>query len=108
MPILNEEYMPHLIRGMIDGDGWISYKTHSVGFCGNEKCVTQLRDYLCVILNVYNVKVIKHRNIYMVNWASRKDVKNICEYLYQNKKDCYIERKYQNYLNIIDVNTEVN
>lgn len=58
MPQLDEIMMPHLIRGMIDGDGWISYKSHQLGFCGNEKTVTQLKEYLVKLLKVYDVKVL--------------------------------------------------
>ena len=58
MPILSADMMPHLIRGMIDGDGWISFNSHQIGFCGNEKTVNQLKEYLVKTLNVYDVKII--------------------------------------------------
>lgn len=46
LPEIKESLMPHLIRGLIDGDGWIT-ETHTannkshlvIGFCGSEKCV---------------------------------------------------------------------
>ena len=103
LPILNEEMMSHLLRGMIDGDGWISAKTGSLGFCGNERTVSQVRDYL-----VNKVKIIKQgKNLYMINWASKKDVKAIGEYLYKDKNDCYLTRKFNNFCEIIHANTEV-
>ena len=58
LPILSENMMSHFIRGLIDGDGWISEKGRQIGFCGNEKCVTQLRDYLCSKLNISIPKII--------------------------------------------------
>ena len=108
MPMIQENMMPHLIRGMIDGDGWISATSHQLGFCGNEKTVTQLKDYLVETLNVYNVKVIHSReNLWQVAWASIKDIVKIGNYIYQDKNDCYLKRKYDNFLQIIHDNTEV-
>lgn len=109
LPKLDENMMPHLIRGLIDGDGWISYKSHSIGFCGNETIVNQVRDFIVQKLDVYKVKVLHTgTNLWMINWASIKDIRKIGEYIYQNKYDCYLKRKYDNFMNIINANTEVN
>lgn len=107
LPQLEEKYMPHLIRGMIDGDGWISYKSHQIGFCGNHQTVTQLRDYLVDKLGVYQIKIL-HTNIslWQISWASKKDIEKIGQYLYKDAKDCFLNRKYQNFLQI-QGNTEV-
>lgn len=99
--------MPHVIRGMIDGDGWISSAAHQLGFCGNEKTVTQIRNYLVDKLNVYNVKVLHpENNLWQITWASKKDIITICNYIYENKQDCYLIRKYKEFLKI-QGNTEV-
>ena len=109
MPILSTDMMPHLIRGMIDGDGWISFNSHQIGFCGNEKTVNQLKDYLVKTLNVYDVKVIHaSENLWQSTWASQKDIEKIGNYIYQNKDNCFLSRKYNNFLQIIHGNTEVN
>ena len=109
MPVLSTDMMPHLIRGMIDGDGWISFNSHQIGFCGNEKTVNQLKDYLVTTLNVYDVKVIHaSENLWQITWASQKDIEKIGNYIYQNKDNCFLSRKYNNFLQIIHGNTEVN
>lgn len=109
MPILSTDMMPHLIRGMIDGDGWISFNSHQIGFCGNEKTVNKLKDYLVKTLNVYDVKVIHaSENLWQITWASQKDIEKIGNYIYQNKDNCFLSRKYNNFLQIIHGNTEVN
>ena len=101
--------MPHLIRGMIDGDGWISYDSHQIGFCENEKTVTQLRNFLVKELKVYRVRVLHtSKNLWQITWASQTDIKKIGNYIYQNKEDCYLKRKHNNFLKIIHGNTEVN
>ena len=108
LPTLDDEMMPHLLRGIIDGDGWISAKSQSIGICGNIDLVTQVRDYFVKKLNVYNVKVIQTEpHLWMANWASKKDVAAIGFFLYKDKKDCYLQRKYNNFLEIIQANTEV-
>ncbi len=108
MPILDDSLMPHLIRGMIDGDGWITYKGNQIGFCGSENCVTQFRDFLVKTLGVYNVKVIHQgTNVWQVCWCSRKDIKTIGDFIYNERHDCFLERKYNNFLKLIHDNTEV-
>ena len=108
MPIIEEEMMPHLIRGMIDGDGWITYKGHAIGFCGNEKTVTQLKQYLVKKLNIYDVKVLHPRkNLWQIGWASKKDIEKIGSFIYKDKDIFYLKRKYNNFLKIIQENTEV-
>lgn len=108
MPILSNEMMPHLIRGMIDGDGWITFKSHQIGFCGNEKTVNQVRDFLVKQLDVYPVKILHpDENLWQVTWASQKDIEKIGNYIYKDKHDCYLKRKFDNYLNIIQGNSEV-
>ena len=109
IPILSDNVMPHLIRGMIDGDGWISYKGRQLGFCGNENTVTQLRDYLVSKLSIRCNKIIHpEENLWSVTWGSLKDIKKIGDYIYQDKEDCFLTRKYNNFLQLIQGNTEVN
>lgn len=109
IPKLNLDLMPHLIRGLIDGDGWITCKGNQIGFCGTEKCVTQLRDYLVSTLGVFNVKIIhQNTNVWQVSWSSKRDIKLIGEYIYKDKHDCFLLRKYKNYLELTHENTEVN
>lgn len=108
LPILNDDMMPHLIRGLIDGDGWIS-KGRVIGFCGNEEMVTNVRDFLVNKLKVKNNKVYKskNKNLFSISWASKNDFEKICEYIYKDKQDCFLERKYNKYITLIHGNTEV-
>lgn len=108
MPMLSENMMPHLIRGMIDGDGWISYKSPAIGFCGNEKVVTHLRDFLVEKLDVYNVKILQtQEHLWQITWSSKKDISIIGNYIYKDKQDCFLKRKYNNFLLLTQGNIEV-
>ena len=96
-----------LFRGMIYGYGWISSKSHQIGFCGNEQTVTQLRDFLVSELNIYPAKVLQcNTSLWQITWASQKDIVKIGSYLYKDKQDCFLIRKYQEFLQI-QGNTEV-
>lgn len=108
LPEIDKDLMPHLLRGIFDGDGWITFKGHTIGLCGNEILTTQVRDYLVDKLGVFNVKVIKNSDsLWSINWSSKKDIKLIGDYIYKDKNDCYLTRKFDNYIKIIQVDTEV-
>lgn len=94
--------MSHLIRGMIDGDGWISYKGHNIGFCAaHESIVTAVRDFLVYTLGVYNVKVIKSNTVYSIQWCSKKDIYLIGDFIYHDRRDCYLDRKFYEFVQIV-------
>lgn len=93
---------------MIDGDGWITVKGNQIGFCGTEKCVTQVRNYLVSMLGVYKVSVIHQGiNVWQISWSGKEDIKKIGEFIYKDRNDCFLERKYLNYLELIHDDTEV-
>lgn len=100
LPTIDDNLMPHLIRGLIDGDGWITlYKPQTrkygcgLGFCGNKDLVLGVRDYLCNKLNVYPVKHTLRNKLHQILWCSAKDVAKISNYIYENS-NIYLTRKY--------------
>lgn len=94
LPYIGEQYMSHLIRGILDGDGWISSKAHQLGFCGTEALMIQIRDFLVSRLNVNNVKVLHYQpHLWQISWGSKKDIIAIGNYLYQDAKEFYLTRK---------------
>jgi hypothetical protein len=101
LPKIKDELMPHLIRGIIDGDGWISVKSHQFGLCGCEALVTHVRDYLANTIGVYRVKILHPSDyLWQITWGSKRDILSIGEYIYQGKRDCYFQRKYENFMEI--------
>lgn len=108
-PEIPEEFLSHFIRGLIDGDGWISFKGKQIGFCGNETLVMQLKNILVKKLDVYDVKVLKtSEKLFQICWCSKKDIKKIGEFIYKDKNDCFLKPKYENYKKLTNDNTEVN
>lgn len=101
MPILSDKLMPHLIRGLFDGNGWITSSSYSsIGYCaGNERIVTEFKDWLVNKLSVYNVKIMHtNENVYQCSWGSRNDIIKIGNYMYLDKKDCFLRRKYNKFM----------
>ena len=43
----------------------------------------------------------------LVQIYGKSDIKKIGNFLYENKEDCYLKRKYNNFLKIIQDNTEL-
>lgn len=103
LPVLNDEsLMNHLIRGIFDGNGWITVRPgrQTVGFCaGNNIIISQIRDYLVYKLDLYNVSIIHNgENVYSCQWSSKLDVLKICDFIYYNKLDCYLQRKFDKFM----------
>ena len=96
LPVLEEKYMPHLIRGILDGDGWVyrqSSKKVYFGFCGSELLMAQIRDYLHQTLNLYPVKIGLYENkIPQILYGSKHDVKAFYEFIYKDA-EIYMNRK---------------
>lgn len=110
LPRLKEEMMPHLIRGIIDGDGTIyKHKTKKkyayISLCGVSPLVDDTRKYLIKKLNLSETKLIvrtKTKNgkctpLYVMQWGGRKNVLKIGDWLYADAH-FYLKRKYQKYL----------
>jgi hypothetical protein len=98
LPILEEKYMSHLIRGILDGDGWVSGrltkgKRSPFGFCGSELLMIQIRDYLHQTLNLYPVKIGLYENkIPQILYGSKHDTKAFYDFIYQDA-EIYMKRK---------------
>lgn len=101
--------LSHLIRGLIDGDGSIyhfidcrgNYR-QEIEFVGTETLVTQVRDILVSEIGVKRVKVRKTKNIFRVAWTVKDDVKKIGDYLYEDKVDCCLTRKFKKFEEILE------
>lgn len=96
IPNIPKEYIPHFIRGYFDGDG-IAKKEGYIGFCGDIKIIEYIKKELILKCNVRNNTITfnKSNNIHYVQWSSLKDVKAIFDYMYKDKKDLYLDRKYK-------------
>lgn len=104
LPFLETGMMPHLIRGILDGDGWIQSKgikkgsKRRIGFCSaSEQFIYQLRGFLNKELGTYLIKVQKRKKdksyLYQLLFCGEKDVNTIINYLYKDAT-VYLTRKH--------------
>lgn len=91
-PPVPTEYLPHFIRGVIDGDGWVQDR----GYVMNVTTGSQIfAAKLHAVFNKrgLNGRIAEHDGIYRV-WASGKeDVIRLGEWLYENPGDLFLPRK---------------
>jgi hypothetical protein len=86
LPLLNEALMPHLVRGLFDGDGTVSRRADGqilAGFCGSERLVAEVRMWLVCRLGVSDNRIHENGSIRFVQWSHRGDVRLIAQYLYR-------------------------
>jgi hypothetical protein len=96
LPILDEGMMPHLLRGLFDGDGTVSERSDGkllVGFCGSERLVAEVRMWLICRLGVSDNRIHENGTIRFVQWSHREDVRRVAQYLYRDA-EFYLQRKF--------------
>jgi hypothetical protein len=97
LPLLAEDLMPHLIRGIFDGDGTASRRADGqllVGFCGSERLVAEVRMWLICRLGVSDNRMHDNGTIRYVQWSHRSDVRTLARYLYSGGGP-RLSRKYE-------------
>ena len=106
---IDKNLVRHYIRGIWDGDGYLSKEGNIIGVCGSEYVLDYIHEN--IVLNVEDIfftdafkGVIQEEryHIYRLNYTGKK-VKNISCYLYENAT-IYLNRKYELYKLIKDNN----
>jgi len=98
-PRLTKSLDSHFVRGVLDGDGWVSShagylgrRDPSAGICGTEALITSINSRLprpCYM----GVSVGCWRLI-----CSHKKARENLEWMYQNSEGLRLDRKYKNFL----------
>lgn len=114
LPIVSYEMMPHLIRGIFDGDGSIMAKPspnndghnrflHSISFCGTHKLMEDISNYSFEHLNLKqkpSVYDYKDRQLSELKIQNIEDMQTFGDWMY-NYSTIYLNRKkdiYDNFL----------
>ena len=98
VPILDEQLMPHFIRGYFDGDGciWRS-KQGRLGLnivCGDEQFLVALRDNLPV---QYRSKMYECSDGVFSLYTSGKKAKSFLDWMWSDGQGFHLQRKWQGY-----------
>ena len=111
LPLLKKEYMPHLLRGIFDGDGSIkAYQTtirnrfaHSLSFCGTHTLIQNINDYLRDVLFV-NCQIVydySNKHLSEIKWQNKADMKAIGDWMYRDAT-IYLIRKHKLYCDFLN------
>lgn len=99
MPALPDHLMPHLIRGIFDGDGTVYRRLDndgkrrcSFGFYGSEGILVQIRQYLHDTLSLSNNKIHPKVGCSMLYYGKQKDTRAFYDYIYADA-EYYLTRK---------------
>lgn len=101
LEILPEQLISHFIRGYFDGDGCAFYDIERnkkrISFVGTYEFLYEVRN---ILVNNLKIKMTalsrksKNTNNFNYSISGQNDVKKVVEFLYKNKDDLYLTRKY--------------
>lgn len=112
-PNLEQKMYSHFIRGYFDGDGSLYLNTFSkttqvqLDFVGANDFIIGLHNYILTIFDI-NCKVrianTKNtiKNVYRLRYGGRLNSVKILSYLYDDKGDFFLTRKYEKFLLILN------
>lgn len=115
LPTIPNNLMPHLLRGILDGDGsiiahWHTAKDgrtrfkHEISFCGTHKLMYDINEFLHnhLNLNIYReIYDYKNKNLSELKITNYNDIQIVGNYLYNNAT-IYMTRKKEKYNLIIE------
>lgn len=101
-PLMDEKFMPHLIRGMFDGDGSISFyqrkdrNVHkkAIRMCqGNKRFLEDFINYMFVTFNIEKVSLFQEKeNLWSFAYTANESLTKIIDVVYNNSK-IFMKRK---------------
>lgn len=106
-----DNLLHHTIRGLIDGDGWLSISNTStgrvvtnVGLCGSYDTCFYVSQLLFNKLGVgpLSPSKVKDKDCYKIGYSSLSDNKKIIKYIYSNAS-VGLKRKYEKALDICNM-----
>lgn len=104
LPSIENGLMPHMLRGMFDGDGSIASTIgkdgkhkHCITICGQPALIEEIQNHFIKTCNIVARKLYLYNDSFgEVKWSRIEDMKKIGDYLYQDAS-FFMERKHQNF-----------
>lgn len=95
-PAVPSEFMPHFLRGIIDGDGWVHHKGYMMSIISASPSFAE-RLFGVLQTNGFNTRIIVDNSgkstYYRVRVSGKDDVRRLGEWLYADCGDLYLTRK---------------
>lgn len=86
------------IRGIFDGDGYISQYDKRIGIVGSYETCSYVKNFIEKKLNTtIPNNILEHGKIFRINFTSEENANNVLNLLYNNAS-IYLDRKYELYL----------
>lgn len=107
---IDERLMPHMVRGILDGDGCIQMKqkahhyVHRVSFCGSHRLMEELSTFLYEKLHLnFKPRVYDYKTRVLSEFALKNinDIKVFLSWIYDDAK-FFLKRKKEAYDNFLD------
>lgn len=98
----NKQMQMNYVRGVIDGDGWVSVKKKSFGLCGSKDVCLYVLNFLktlspCEIkAECTHRKEISSGELYSFSIVKKQAVSDMLKSLYLENSCVYLDRKYNN------------
>ncbi|NBI08102.1 LAGLIDADG family homing endonuclease [Senegalia massiliensis] len=105
---LNSNLVPHYIRGIFDGDGWLSWNNNcaELGFGMGINILKYIKKIAEENSNVKNYNIKKYKSIYRYRITSKKEIIKLLNYLYSDA-NIYLNRKHEKYQNFCRLNSKL-
>ena len=96
---MDKEFIPFMLRGYIDGDGWI--QKYNIGFMSTKDFCIGVQDYLLqefdMTSSIYNMNPKKYKDVTKSLYIFNRDkLKNLSKLMF-SACDIYIDRKREKY-----------
>lgn len=99
-PYVPEEFLPHFLRGSLDGDGTVSRTIHRgmpvcyLSWLGTHKFIRGLKNRVMSAIPVSETKThAKRHNLLYVKWGAEGDLQQLCDFLYPPGEYPFLARK---------------
>lgn len=80
--LLPKSLMPHFIRGVFEGDGYISKDASALSILGSKAFIKGLRDYLLSRFPKMKIYLKPAGKVYRMNLSERASISTLMHYLY--------------------------
>ena len=101
-PNLQDEFIPHYIRGYFDGNGCVKKTGNSLTFqidCPSKDVIDKIKDFFTSKNINCNVCSAKKTNIDLYRlYAYGDNARKIFDIIYKDKDNLFLDRKYEKYL----------
>lgn len=103
LPVLDEYFIPHFIRGLLDGDGSIYTKNKNkcrVNIVSNPEMCSEISKIINNLLNINSKVYKKTKTVSSFTISGRLQILKFLEWVYKNA-ELKLNRKYNKYLELI-------